>query len=367
MAADRSTPTASRRGAVPADLVAIVVATALLNVVLFGPVVRETMLRIVLVLPFVLFVPGYVLVAALFPERGAWSTSGEFDTDDDARSDVRLDQGGIDGAERITLSFGLSAVVVPVVGLLLILTPWGIRLLPVAISITTFTLFVTVVAAFRRWNVPEEERFRVPYRTWLDSGYAAVFRPDDRADAALTLLLVASVLLAAGSAGYALTVLPQDDEFSSVQMLAEDDDGELVADEYPTELEVGDTGEVVLEIENQEDRSVTYDVVLVEQNVETDDDDVVLQDEQELDHLEVQLDDGERWTDEYELEPTSTGEVRLIWLVYLGDVPDDPSTENADHYVHLWLEVTDDDDDVATIGSDEEATIAEHSIGFGVV
>lgn len=54
----------------PVDLVAVVVAVVLTVLGVFLPVVNETPLRIVVGLPFVLFVPGYALIAALFPEAG---------------------------------------------------------------------------------------------------------------------------------------------------------------------------------------------------------------------------------------------------------------------------------------------------------
>ena len=65
----------------------------------------SSVLRIILGLPFILFLPGYTLTAALFPRR--------------------TDLGSI---ERVALSFGLSIAVVPLIGLILNYTPWGIRL-----------------------------------------------------------------------------------------------------------------------------------------------------------------------------------------------------------------------------------------------
>ena len=56
--------------------------------------------RIVLSLAFVLFFPGYTLIAALFPAKGR-----------------------LDGIERVALSFGLSLAVVPLIGLALNFTP----------------------------------------------------------------------------------------------------------------------------------------------------------------------------------------------------------------------------------------------------
>jgi len=63
--------------------------------------------------------------------------------------------------ERVALSFGLSIAVVPLIGLVLNYTPWGITLYPVLISVTTFILTTSMVAWYRRRRLPEVERFTV--------------------------------------------------------------------------------------------------------------------------------------------------------------------------------------------------------------
>jgi len=53
-----------------ADLVAVVVVTLCATGAIFVSGVNETTLRVLFGLPLVLFVPGYVFIAALFPEAG---------------------------------------------------------------------------------------------------------------------------------------------------------------------------------------------------------------------------------------------------------------------------------------------------------
>ena len=89
----------------------------------------EGPIRIVLGLPFILFIPGYVLVFALFPTK-------------------KTDR-GIDIIERIALSFGLSIAVVPLIGLGLNYTPWGIRLEPILLSIFIFIITLGVIGIYR--------------------------------------------------------------------------------------------------------------------------------------------------------------------------------------------------------------------------
>lgn len=90
-------------------------------------------LRWVLGSVFVLFVPGYVTVEALFP-RGR----------------------DLDSIERFALSVGLSLALVPLVGLLLNYTPWGIRLNPIVISLTILTVGLALIGLARQYRTSAE-------------------------------------------------------------------------------------------------------------------------------------------------------------------------------------------------------------------
>jgi hypothetical protein len=82
---------------------------------------------------FVLFIPGYVTVEALFPK------GRELDT-----------------IERFALSVGLSLALVPLVGLILNYTPWGIRLNPIVVSLTLLTVGLAMVALARKYRPSTE-------------------------------------------------------------------------------------------------------------------------------------------------------------------------------------------------------------------
>ncbi len=87
-------------------------------------------LRMVLGSVFVLFLPGYALIEALYPGHGE-----------------------LKPLERLALSIGLSLAIVPLIGLALNYTPWGIRLEPVTVSLAVYTLAVLILAAYRRYRV----------------------------------------------------------------------------------------------------------------------------------------------------------------------------------------------------------------------
>ena len=119
------------------DLQTIVIITLLTVFVISIPIPFSILpLRIVLGLLFIFLLPGYALMAVLFP--------GKED---------------IDWLERVALSLGFSIVVASFIGLLLNYTPWGIKLNSVLISLSFFIISMGIVAAFRRINLPIDERF----------------------------------------------------------------------------------------------------------------------------------------------------------------------------------------------------------------
>jgi len=103
----------------------------------------------------VLFIPGYALIAAFFPARG-----------------------DLDGIERVALSFGLSIAVTPLIGLRSTTRPGGIRLDPILVSLTLFSLAMAAVAWYRRLLLPADERFSVPAREMLASARNELFDPE---------------------------------------------------------------------------------------------------------------------------------------------------------------------------------------------
>ena len=105
-----------------------VTALALLSVTLIPDLFPLNTLRWVLGSIFVLYLPGYTLLQFLFPKHS------ELDT-----------------LERFALSVGVSLAIVPLIGLLLNYTPWGIRLAPITASLGAFTIVSSMAAAGRKY------------------------------------------------------------------------------------------------------------------------------------------------------------------------------------------------------------------------
>lgn len=342
----------------PADLAAVLAAVGLTLVFVFVPVVNETLPRVFIGLVFVLFVPGYAFIAALFPEaptedqetiRADSTVASETGRREDTAMqgmvtnwlpDLSGTGDGVDGIERVALSFGTSIALVPLFGLVLSFTPWGIRLASIVLVLSGFTVVMVGVSARRRWALPEEERFRVPYRAWIATAKSELFDPDSRTDAALNVLLVVSILLAASGAAYAVTMAPQGEHLTEFYVLTEDDDGELQADGYPEVMAVGESAELVVGIDNQEFETVDYTVVVQLQRVEFEDDETRVLERDEIDRFGATLEHNSTRHERRTLSPTFSGEdLRLQFLLYRGAPPEEPTVKNAYRDVRLWIDV----------------------------
>lgn len=335
-------PTPVRR--LPADLAAVVVAVLLTILAVFLPGVSETPLRVIFGLPFVLFIPGYAFIAALFPEAGESPEVNEEGGDDGDVSDIDeapTDRSGIDGIERVALSFGLSIAIVPLIGLVLNFTPWGIRLVPIMVSVSLFTLVSTAVAARRRWALDPEERFVVPWREWLQVARSELLEPETKTDGALNVLLALSVILAVASVGYAVAVPKEGEAFTEFYILTENEDGELVADDYPTEFTQGEGQSLVVGIGNHEQQPMNYTVVIELQEVQIQNNSTTVLEEEELRRFRTQVAHNETWHLQHNVTPTMTGErLRLTYLLYKGEPPASPTVENSYRELHLWVNVS---------------------------
>jgi len=179
----------------------------------------------------VLFFPGYTLIAALFPGRG-----------------------DIEGIERVALSFGLSIAVVPLLGLGLNYTPWGIRLAPILITLLVFIAGTSALALYRRNKLPVELRFYPAFEFNLP-----LLRELSRIDKVLSVFLAAAIVFALGSVFYVVTTPKAGEKFTEFYILGTDGK----AQGYPQELAVNEKGRVIAGIVNHEYSSQKYYVKVV--------------------------------------------------------------------------------------------------------
>jgi uncharacterized membrane protein len=299
-------------------LVAAWIVAAILFV--YVPVLNQSFMRVVFALPMVLFIPGYVLVAALFPGK------------DD-----------LDGIERLALSFGLSIAVVPLIGFVLNYTPWGIRLDPIVVSLVIFTSAMLVIAQYRRSVLSVEQRFAVPFWAMVKSTRSELFEPgQSRTDRTLSVILIIAIIAAIGTTIHVIVVPKEGEKFTEFYVIGP---GTKAAD-YPTRFPVGEPQSLTIGIGNHEYRNVTYTVetILVDMIFDTSTNTSTLKSYQPLDSFTVTLSHNETRDFPYIFTVDNQQYNGLQFLLFNETVPSrDLSGQdriNASYRdLHLWITV----------------------------
>jgi hypothetical protein len=90
---------------------------------------------------FIIWLPGYAFIKALFPQHPPFA-KGIAHTPETSEKNI-------DTIERVALSIGMSLALVPIAGLMLNYTPWGIRLTPIVLSLLALTTIFATAAIIR--------------------------------------------------------------------------------------------------------------------------------------------------------------------------------------------------------------------------
>jgi uncharacterized membrane protein len=304
----------------------ILIPVALLNI--------EGTARIILGLPFTLFILGYVLIFALFPTRKTDS--------------------GIDIIERIVLSFGLSIAIVSFILFVLNYTPWGIRLEPVLLSIFIFIIGVGSVAIYR-WIKT------IPYERFIISVDLSLPKSERKLDRALTIILAAMIIIAVASLIYVTATPKTGEKFTELYILGK----EIKATNYPSNLAVGENCTVIIGVVNHEYRIINYtiEVWLINQTVvyneSTDENEtrynhMWFMDKKNvmLDHtpLDIEVSWEPQWEYHYTFNIRRNGDFKLAFLLFTTTTPsysyDEDYKDIAEQKInsayranHLWINI----------------------------
>jgi uncharacterized membrane protein len=247
-------------------------------------------LRLAIGLPFLLFFPGYALVAAISPKREA-----------------------ISAAERAGLSFGLSLAVVPLISLILNFTPWGIRLEPVLYSVTIFIFITSVIAWIRRMRLPEEYRFIIEFQMKLPVWYGGTW------NRVLFIILVVVILGAIGTLGYVMAK-PRTEAFTEFYILGL----EGKAAGYPKEIRVGKEAKITAVIVNHQGKAVSYRVEVRIDGIKNNEVGPIL------------LNDGQKWQETVSFTPDKVGDNQKVDFLLYKNGEAEPCLQP----LNLWIDVT---------------------------
>lgn len=282
---------------ISSDLSIVLIWTITTFIFVIVPELENTIVRTILGIPFVLFIPGYVLIAALFPKK------------DD-----------LDTIERVALSFGLSIAVVPLIGLGLNFTPFGIRLIPILISLTVYSIALIIITEYRRQQLPEEQRFTVPFYKIYQDIITDARTPRSKIDNILTIVLIFTIVLVIGSLIYVITVPKIGEKFTEFYIL---NSTTGKADNYPNILKLNESITLLIGIVNHEYSLINY-------TIQIDLDKNILTSEQ------LRLNNNETWEKNIIFIPNKNGtNMKLEFLLFKENNFTDPYRD-----LHLWVNVT---------------------------
>ncbi len=279
----------------PSDVLFVLIWTILTFVFVITPFLSDTFLRTLLSIPMVLFIPGYALISALFPKNDA-----------------------LKSIERIALSFGLSIAVVPLLGLMLNFT-FGIKLIPILLSLCLYTIVFIFIAAYRREKLTREERFYVPYYRVYEHICNELNTTKSKNDLILTGILVFSIALVTGMIISVSATPKVRERFTEFYILGQ----ESKAENYSLSLKYQNPVTIPVGIVNHEYAFVNYTVqVALDRQVITD--------------TMLSLDNNEIWEKNITFVPDKEGtDIKLeFWLFKEGNFTE-PYRE-----LYLWVNVT---------------------------
>ena len=239
-------------------------------------VLTTGLLRIVFGLLFILFFPGYTLMAALFPKNDR-----------------------LDAIERVALSFVLSFAIVSLIVLVLNYTPWGIRLEPILICIVVFIVIASLIGMYRRLGIPEGQRFEPHLRIRLPrwGGWSKM-------DKALLGVLLISIIASIGAVAYAVATPKVGESFTEFYIVGP---GGMLGD-YPQELALGEEGTITVGIVNHEHQATAYSI------------EVRIDGEQVQEIGPISLTHEEKWEEPVTFVPSKAGEdLKVDFLLYRDD------------------------------------------------
>jgi uncharacterized membrane protein len=194
-------------------------------------------LKVILGLPLIFVLPGYLMMVALYPKRHT-----------------------ITIPERIALIFGLSVVLLPGIGLLLNFTPFGIRIEPILAGTVLVSALFCALTVYQRSQLELKDQF-LPLYDLLQGKIilASMSSPESKNDKSL-IYNVLKIGIVASIIGiifmfymFATTDQPRE-HFTEFTIL--DDSGLIIG--KPWELESNRTYDVQININNHEGETIDY-------------------------------------------------------------------------------------------------------------
>lgn len=294
------------------DLVLSAAVTVVAAVVLLVPVDEPTLLRAVVGLPLLLFLPGYALAAALFPARKVASR-------DRTTAVLQAGQRAVSTVERLVISVVASVAVVGAAGIVANAVV-GVTLLPILVLVVAFTLAATAVAYVQRLRLPEARQF-APL-----SSLASPTGPTLPATATGWFLLAAAVLalLVVGASGVA-ALGPGGDGVTEIYVGGVSENGTVEMGSQPTNVTAGESVTHYLVVEQRQATASNYTLVARLADGTNGSGSAI-----EIGRYDLTVDASGNAVQAVEISSDAVGEsARVEYFLYEGEAPETPSRQTA--------------------------------------
>ena len=270
------------------------------------PIVRGSFVRILVAGSFLMFVPGYALLAVLFP---------------------RVDQLSL--LERFVFSAGASLAMVALLGIPLNQTQWGITLWSLLAEQFIVLLALSILTAVRRQRIPDSERTdpASELRTVLSQA------TDDLnmvggGSRSLQVLIIVALIASVGATTYTVATPLPSETYTEFYVLGPNG----TVDGVPSNASAGESIALTIGIDNHEHRSMTY---RVQTRSETADGERLLR----TTNVSIAPGDSQTWPIELQV-PANASSVAFDLLLFRGKAPSDiVSPEEAYRSVRISIQI----------------------------
>ena len=274
--------------------------------IVFIPIIHfdiNPLLQIFLGFPIIFFIPGYLSLLILYPSK-------------------KINK-GIDNVERFAFSFALSLAIIPILGLILNYTPWGLNLYSILIILELFIFITSIIALYRRNKIPQKNRFKISMNFSLNI-------KGDIFDKILTIILVISIISFLTIFYYVITSPRESEPFTEFYIVNSDG----IINKFPTKLGYSEEASIKIGIINHEHstKKYTLEIWLVNQSISYDE--FTNTNKTDINHMwfksktVVQLNHipsdinqpwEPQWEKEYKFSINREGEYRWYFLLFKND------------------------------------------------
>lgn len=289
----KSVSKSQRKKSIFSDIVLVWLTSALCMISVLIPQLKTTALTSIFGFLLILFVPGYALISFIYPRKDS-----------------------LESIERFALSFGLSLAITSIIGFT-VYSQLGTQINYIFLVVSILTIILGFLAYIRRLNLQEEDRFNVNFKYYFNRT-AESFKGESKKDKVLSIILAVSIILAISATAYVIAVPKEGEKFTEFYILGPDGK----ASNYPTNLTVGQTGNVTVGIVNHEYSTVNYEMIIKLNN-------------QTINDTNITLSNNETWQQPFTFTPSSYGQNQeLEFLLY--KLPDNNTVYRS---LHLWVNV----------------------------